>query len=87
MDFSVSRWFLVSLWWRELLLLGSCFGLVSLGTTWLLVKRLSASSHQHKVPRFSSSTAAHERRIEGTIARNVLKRRSINENYHKVRGA
>jgi integrase len=31
--------------------------------------------------RFSSSTAARERRIEATTARNVLKRRSINKNY------
>src|SRR5215467_14390066 len=31
--------------------------------------------------RFSSSSAARERRIEATTARNVLKRRSINKNY------
>ena len=66
MDFSISRWFLLSLWWRELLLLGSCFGLVSLGTTWLLLKRLSGSSHQHEFP---SSRAQRRHAHAGSKAR------------------
>jgi hypothetical protein len=51
MDISISRWFLLSLWWRELFLLGSCLGLVSLATTWLLLKPLSGSRYHHEFPR------------------------------------
>jgi len=41
MNISINFWFLLSLWWRELFLLGACVGLLVFGTTRLILEGLN----------------------------------------------
>jgi hypothetical protein len=45
MNISLSRWFLLWLWWRELFWLGACLGFFSLGATWLILRRVRSRTN------------------------------------------